>query len=551
MALLSYPRSYPTGEGDNHPDYRDWNAMVDVINGFTPSGTFKTLPTYIISKDATPDYYASNAYQTIYGGPGDAGGVDGGNPQAVVQAALDNLTSGGSLWFKAGTYDFDDTCCNVENSNVAIFGEGKATHIIGDDSGNGAFYFYNASGTRSNFLVRNIYFTGDPTGAESHCLNFLDATNILVEGCWFEDIGDEPVNLGKSCRNAVIRNNWFLNTGNAGALQGTAIMMQSGHHLIEGNTIIGSTATPGISLSGIVGTEIIEDVIIRNNRIYGESNLNVGIYFNAVSYDIHDVLVQGNQIYDCTLGGIIDGDSGTEDVYNIIVANNTVIGGGSDGNARGAIQFIKNSPRNITAVGNLIEDWDATTALRGIRIYADNMVVANNRIKDIGADGIQVLYDTENGSVTGNLISGCANTNAAAIRVQGPYCSITGNTIVDCYRGFYVTDSAEHIAIGDNILDGTLTVGLTNSAAATDLDVEHNIGYRTENFGAATILNGNTDIVVNHGLTTTPTTVVVTGRNSDTVDLYTVTFTATQFTIRATGAVGGDRTVSWYAKYQP
>jgi hypothetical protein len=82
------PRKYP-------PEFRpiDWNTMVDFYNGFTPTGSFKSAYNFLITYDSTY-YYASNAFQTIYGGASDAGGVSGASLLAVTQACINYLTDG-------------------------------------------------------------------------------------------------------------------------------------------------------------------------------------------------------------------------------------------------------------------------------------------------------------------------------------------------------------------------------------------------------------------------------------------------------------------------
>jgi hypothetical protein len=71
--------------------------------------------------------------------------------------------------------------------------------------------------------------------------------------------------------------------------------------------------------------------------------------------------------------------------------------------------------------------------------------------------------------------------------------------------------------------------------------MERNVGYITENSGLATVLNTATSIVVNHGLATTPTRVLITPIENPTnpVSFWWVdTLTATQFTIHVNADPG-------------
>lgn len=92
------------------------------------------------------------------------------------------------------------------------------------------------------------------------------------------------------------------------------------------------------------------------------------------------------------------------------------------------------------------------------------------------------------------------------------------------------------------------SIAATNTAKMHDCMVYNAVATDfTVNRGTATILNGNANVVVTHGLRTNPTNIRVLGTTADTNALYVDTLTATQFTINAAGAVGGDRTVYWIA----
>lgn len=103
--------TYPTGTGTGKLNSTHANQIINAINGFSASGTFRAPYTFLVTTDGT-DAYASNAFQTVYGGASDAGSVDGGDASAVIQAALDNLTAGRS-WYETvavrGSFSIDTT----------------------------------------------------------------------------------------------------------------------------------------------------------------------------------------------------------------------------------------------------------------------------------------------------------------------------------------------------------------------------------------------------------------------------------------------------------
>ena len=106
----------------------DHDLLVDMYRGFTPAGTFVSNYTYIVSTDGV-DCYASSAYQTIFGGPTDIGGVDGGDPAAVMQACLDALVSGGVIMIH-GEIDCAGTGLTVDFSDITICGAGYSDKLI-------------------------------------------------------------------------------------------------------------------------------------------------------------------------------------------------------------------------------------------------------------------------------------------------------------------------------------------------------------------------------------------------------------------------------------
>jgi len=81
-------------------------------------------------------------------------------------------------------------------------------------------------------------------------------------------------------------------------------------------------------------------------------------------------------------------------------------------------------------------------------------------------------------------------------------------------------------------------------------NVKYNSGFVTENKGTAVISNGQTSTGnIAHGLSGTPTIVLAFGQHADTEDLYCSSKDSANIVIDCIGAVGGDRTIFWYAEY--
>jgi len=91
---------------------------------------------YLIYKSGS-DYYAEDSDgNVVYGGSGDAGGVDGADASAVIQAVIDAEPTG-IIFLKGGTYDVSNASLKLQNDTAYHFrGEGKAFTIL--NAGNAA-----------------------------------------------------------------------------------------------------------------------------------------------------------------------------------------------------------------------------------------------------------------------------------------------------------------------------------------------------------------------------------------------------------------------------
>lgn len=129
---MTYPRYVPHTTGSGKWDHNDINAVVDhVLAGETVTGYLANPYTYLVRALAGGVYDVIDATGTlVYGGAGDAGGVDGGDAAAVIQAAYDSLTSGGTLYLQAGTYALGTTKLNFDLSNTVVTGAGKAATVL-------------------------------------------------------------------------------------------------------------------------------------------------------------------------------------------------------------------------------------------------------------------------------------------------------------------------------------------------------------------------------------------------------------------------------------
>lgn len=188
-------------------DFENW------ANGWTPSGTFVNPCTFVVSKSGS-DYAASNAYQTIYGGSGDAGGVDGADAMAVIQAALNGLT-GGRTWKEKvvlnGVFD-TTTSTYIDVPAYTILEGGSITGKAGigvagshvtvkdvtasvDNSVESAFHIYCNNTTKED--IEFINCTAKDCGRHGFFNNGEGATKIVKNVRY---INCQAINCGKTSR---------------------------------------------------------------------------------------------------------------------------------------------------------------------------------------------------------------------------------------------------------------------------------------------------------------------------------------------------------------
>jgi hypothetical protein len=510
---------------------------------------------YIIESDGTYVWAKDGMTgQVVFGGANNVGGISGTDASAVIQSAINALTNGGKIFTKksvnvtwhAGT-GADRPFIYINSSNIEIEGEpGHQITVLGQGTA------IKACGTSDNpiknVIIKNLNFVGDPTNDENHGISFSYVNNGLIEGCTLTDFGDEEISVGLGSRNVIIRNNWLVSSNNTHV--GAPITIQSSKHSVESNFITLNAPTVGIHLEAIAGTEQISDVTITDNTIYCQNIGAFGIALTRIAFNITDVIIKGNKVYDATYDGISDSNlaGGTMKAINILVANNIIEGGGTNNNARGAIRFDKNNPEKISIVGNIIKDYGLTNPYaNGICINSYGAIVADNRISGVGCSGLKLSAD--NIVAIGNFIENSQQShNLGAILSEGSYQCIIGNHLGDGYRGIRTYGTATgSIIIGNRF--GTHAIPFDKASGGTFM-FEDNINYVTKNSGTATIPTSQTSVTVNHGLAGTPTVITVTPRGNIGA-VWVSARNSTSFTITCGTAPSSDTIADWYAEYKP
>lgn len=416
-----------------------------------------------------------------YGATGD--GVT--NDTAAVQAAIDAVVAGGTLYFPSGIYlvDVNTQSCTLTDgtdvSKCALLID-TAMRVTGDagaqlkakEGASAATDNYIVSCT-ANVIFDNIYFNGDRSNVTSSYGIQLNASESTVQNCVFNDFDGSPVVAQGTGPSGMIdridvSGNSFENNGNTiflawvdrfklnnntiyNASEGFDLDKYCKNGQINGNsfeTFRGTGADAAIEINGG------DSITVANNSI---RNFKDGIILNAkntggADYYSTGITVTGNTVenstgYGLTVGAQLSGLESLRDstivgnVFknctidganlrgkNVIFSNNALVN-----NTRGGL-LVSNGTRLVIS-GNVITD----NSQYGIQVESasiaqitvtSNIIADNN--SDTGYNGIQ-MSDVTSASVSNNTITGAHDHG---IRVQGTgTVNLSGNTVTGATTG--------------------------------------------------------------------------------------------------------------------
>lgn len=348
--------------------------------------------------------------------------------------------------------------------------------------------------------------------------------------------------------------------------------------LMENITMLNSTQPAGFALATNVRGKIINSsffpagdsraLALTTNDTYVEN-----VYINGVN-STTDGLVGinspaiSNVVFN---GGTIKNSANGVAIYTAVDATNVKILNMTIDNTRNGIYNQANY--GVTANNYLTNIGVANGIDTGLANYA---VIMGNIINGIASTGINVAGNYV--TVVGNTVNSATGSSGNGIVVESTgYTSIVGNTVTNNVQygilvyGTVATNSKYNTIVGNtakgngygiaetatysdyNLIEGNTVynnVIAQIQAPGPNTKVRNNIGYITENSGTATVANATTSIVVNHGLATTPTRVLLTARLwSNAAKAWVTNLTATQFTINVDADPGtGTAIFDWRAQ---
>jgi parallel beta-helix repeat protein len=445
----------------------------------------------------------------------------------TIQAAINDLpATGGIVFIPEGTYTEDLT---IPHSNITLWGSGKGTKII-TTANTAAAYIEKLTGV----AIKNIYFYGSGTGNTNHGVYFRDeCTNCAVENCWFENFGSSGVRMYDACDHNRVSNNYFTGC----VTYGIWLSLDCSYNTISDNQLLDNGTTTnkfGIFVTYQSHYNAIVGNTINNSWIGIHIHLGSD-YPNACKYNT----ISGNTIYNCDYGIYINGCH-----YNSVVGN-TITGGGEVGSQINVDAGLGNSIVGNTCTGG---------ATMGILIQgpsaahkSTNNTISGNTVSSNTQHGIWIATADDNtiigNTVTDNDVNNTATYNGICVSHDSDNNAVVGNRCRDndLYEirvthgaGSGANECANNSIIGNTVIGSDHQGTILDSG--TNTEVDHNVGYVTENSGTGTILSGTTSIVITHGLSFTPTleNIFITLGELSTTDpgqIYVTTITSTQFTV--------------------
>ena len=386
----------------------------------------------------------------------------GDNASYIIQTCINQLTNGGEIIVRAGTYIITNTIL-IQKSNVYLIAEcgaklvrsSQSSDVIKINNYAGDYDLHNIiirgfeiDGNRSTVEnIKGIYVSGyEANISKTHdiiiennkvyncpaeCISVDRSTRVTVRNNILYDGGWQPLAIFKSDQ-CFIENNWIVGTDGYGAINANGAR----NSVFIGNIIQNVSDTKGLHMDGLAGFPCYNNRIIANYF----TNLYYGLTSSKFGSDSKGHLIIGNVFNGCSNLAINLGSDGCIIKGNIFV-NDTIW---------------------ITGSSNLI--------------YGNMWL---------------------NASASCITLAGSGHDNV-----------IYGNYFRGVSRGITEKTSQDYNIIFDNIFQTTYTVYRVGANSIW----KHNVGFVTENSGVATNLADGSYIA--HGLAGTPTTVTLTCLNS-------------------------------------
>lgn len=487
-------------------------ANVTTSDTFVPSisGTQITGAVARLIADGFGDYVSVKDFGAL------GNGVT--NDTIAIQTAINAVAGlgGGCIFFPAGNYIISNAL-TISNPSIKIKGASRRSTTITQNTNNVKIFNITGAALYTNIESLNFHYASTPIAG---------ATAIYCEAtsCTFIDFLIRSAYIGIECTIGVaakISNFDIYNYVNIG------IFVHNTNDVFISNFIINANNQTNGALGGIRLQDKAEAIIITDGDVI------LGVY--PITTDAASNVAGLRPAYNNFTNVFFDSGVNGALLNNIIETefvgcwfSNGRTGSGNSGclvNTANTITFIATRFFNCGGSGATITNTANKISFIGCSFES------NSTTSGIGvAHGLYVAPNSSNFT-----INNCKASNGLYNGQQG--------------YGIFISSGSYNYTICNNLLTGNYT-GSINDSGISPKTLSGNVGYVTKNSGYSSISTGNTSVIVNHGLSITPTVsdillspTVPVGSNSFYVD--TTTITSTQFTVKITSAAISTMYFTW------
>ena len=369
------------------------SLSVEGINAQTRARTRTVVANQYPGADLGAKINAAD--RALGSGPGEIIVRNGGTIATQVVLSPDH-----TLRLSAGTYVTKTAAIPIlMKERSSIIGSGWDAIIVestavGQFTVISAFNHAQENGTADEgLLIRDIQVKGANPGFHSapQAISLGNCSNCTVDHVWVNGTRAIGIQLGGSGRrghfaqNSKVVNCQFTRVAsqNLALVNGRDILFEGNRFLATGQR--GGPGSTNIDLETNEGQDHLENVIIRKNLI-----------------DVRE-----SEISPTGNGIVIQATSGTPHIGNILVEENTIIGGSNTGVITNVmsngIYVFGPSIRGVTVRNNVI----TRTGQAGINLEGRELVVINNQLTDVGGGGTPGFYvqSVTNSRIVGNTLT--------------------------------------------------------------------------------------------------------------------------------------------------
>jgi hypothetical protein len=456
----------------------------------------------------------------------------------AIQAALN---AGGLVYAPQGIYKIS-AALTVTNDNSGLIGEGPGTLIQTTSTTADIFTLGNGSSEISGLLFQNfaVWSTVVKTGGYAFNCRFTTdsqwqnvnvgnqelynaaAGHRLYYGWYFDRFGTVGVFGG-----------WCITPQDGIRMRGNADDSFSAELVVDGNIRFlrqNAVGACGIRIAGNCGGIYLRraDVSLADTGVIIDTSLSLAS--TTATKRNREIFIQGFNVDSCASWGL---KQVAESVALLIMDTPWAASNGpADGSAGGILLEGGSTVVPIVSMGNpqIYNNKGAGLRVEGGFVTVDGGFVILNGRSANGGHGVEFGTTFP---VRFSMVGSDVALNGTASKGIGLQLKAGMDNF--CVEGasFYANAQAQ--------IDNPAGFGPTKI-------IRGNLGYVTENSNVATITNGNSSIVVSHGLNATPETVLISPIGTPSVGTYSVgPIGSTTFTIENGATAVGTRQFSWRA----